>query len=1372
MRVLSRKQIFEQYKESNVAHGMTFSEIILASGFPREIWPYIEVRTNGSLVIDGIWDIARPHNGVVVSISTMPKGGGDSGEILKTAVTIAVAYYTGDVTSGLSGAFAVAGATMATGLLLNSMFPPPQPELTKNPDRTSVNSITGQSNRADPYGVVLRNYGTNKVYPRVVAEPFTYYVGDDQYLIGIYDFGLGEQNVSEPSLSLGDNALVDYNGIEYNIASNPSELTIYKNKTNQENFAIPFENIGDSAIRTSPINSSAVELKFDFPGGLTTITGRKNKKRETTLKLNVKIKPSSSSIWSDFSDYDFEIDKKYVVDNFAEFPVQLRPQIQNITKQYLTRKTGQGAFGSFSYLVYEMQFSSNIIDIIVDEVGFVSPSYGYTEGQPIRVGDSIVAPGAYYGPREKVVKVLEIISVTPSGHHNIYRTKVSETIEFDMNVSYSYSGPLVAPTIASKAKSFNSTIAIKENTTSNFKFNLKINPNVVDQWDLWVYWQDTDFSDISSRMTEINDFTWFGITGFESSTPIAVQDDHTYIELKIKATDQLNGAIQNFSAEVTSVLDYYDDIAMIWKRKKTSNPAWVFVDILTGTLNQRAVSKSKIDIDSIVAWAKYCEENIITYQSNETGFECNFVLDYSITVKEILSQVCSVGRATLNINSGKYGVLIDELKSTPTQIFNQRNIKSLKVSRAYHGAPDAVSCIYIDPASNWQKNEVIAYDDGKDINSSEIIEEIEMFATTDIAQAWRQGRYFLAQQKLRQNNISIGVDFENLACSRGDLVLFSHDVMKQGGLPARVISISGNEITLDEPMSNQGGTYILRARVRATDEVLDLNVLNFTDTHTVEVDNLQGLQWDDLIVFGEVATVTREYIVKAITFGNEYDASLELIEYAPAIYDADIGVIPDYETVTNGDPLAGGVFPPAVTDLINIYSISCSISEKRYVYTVSFSWEAPVGTPVDNYEIYLEINGQQQLVGFTKNRTFVYEVSAQFLNIEHTFKIIGVDGAGRKMPLQNATSTTVTPLADTQIPEDVIELNANVLTETIELDWTPVTDCDVNRYYIRYSPKTSGAIWAQSVKVTSASSNQNSIQVPLRTGTYFVKAQDWAGNVSANAAFVRTQIPEILNLDFISEVIAPTWDGVFEDTELIGEKLKLKSIDGDLTYTSDIGNFYFSEVFDLGSIFTARFTSSILASGYSGTSLMKNWITLASIPVIAGNFTDTDYDVSSYIRTRNDVDTMSNWTTLSAVDYLSFGNELTATPWKKFSSADFAGRIFQLKLQLEGNDDQTVSPVVFDSKIEANWVDRIAEGRDILSGTVVLFDGAFVSVPALQVTAQENVAIGDYYLISNKTVSGFTVQFYDKDDIPTATPKYDWIAKGFGKKYTLEDINF
>ena len=111
----------------------------------------------------------------------------------------------------------------------------------------------------------------------------------------------------------------------------------------------------------------------------------------------------------------------------------------------------------------------------------------------------------------------------------------------------------------------------------------------------------------------------------------------------------------------------------------------------------------------------------------------------------------------------------------------------------------------------------------------------------------------------------------------------------------------------------------------------------------------------------------------------------------------------------------------------------------------------------------------------------------------------------------------------------------------------------------------------------------------------------------------------------------------------------LESSDGFTTFAQDTGNFYLGTIFDLGDIFTARFTSNIVAEGFSKTSLMMNWTTLAAIDPIAGDFTDDDYNAATYVRTKASGDVIADWTTMTNVGFMSFGSELSATPWARFT---------------------------------------------------------------------------------------------------------------------------
>ena len=77
--------------------------------------------------------------------------------------------------------------------------------------------------------------------------------------------------------------------------------------------------------------------------------------------------------------------------------------------------------------------------------------------------------------------------------------------------------------------------------------------------------------------------------------------------------------------------------------------------------------------------------------------------------------------------------------------------------------------------------------------------------------------------------------------------------------------------------------------------------------------------------------------------------------------------------------------------------------------------------------------------------------------------------------------------------------------------------------------------------------------------------------------------------------------------------------------------------------------------------------------------------------------------------------------------------------------------------------DRIFSGNDIVSGTgtkSVTFPSPFKTTGfAVGVTGQ-GMATGDYFTISNKSITGFDVSFFNSSNTGISKT-FDYIAKGF-----------
>jgi len=95
--------------------------------------------------------------------------------------------------------------------------------------------------------------------------------------------------------------------------------------------------------------------------------------------------------------------------------------------------------------------------------------------------------------------------------------------------------------------------------------------------------------------------------------------------------------------------------------------------------------------------------------------------------------------------------------------------------------------------------------------------------------------------------------------------------------------------------------------------------------------------------------------------------------------------------------------------------------------------------------------------------------------------------------------------------------------------------------------------------------------------------------------------------------------------------------------------------------------------------------------------------------------------------------------------------------------DLSSTPVVSALSVTVDMPDRIFSGNDITSGTgtysIVFTNPYYSSSYAVGITAQ-GLATGDYYLLTNKTTSGFDIAF--KDSSNTGISKtFDYITKGY-----------
>lgn len=1377
------------------------TEVPLNGRKPEEVFHTV---LNGCIIDSSFWSITtlKPSDILVIS----PKiESGDSGQIFKQILILAVAivasiYLTPAGGATFLSAFEVAGITIGASLLLNALIPPPVlPGFGDfgggggGIESSQMYTFTGQSNQAKRYGNVPRVYGTFRMFPNVAAIPYIQLEVDPvngelyQYLYVIYDFGLGPMGLAD--FKIGDTPLsaenfqsFAYRLVDPNRPTSPEgfwddqtwpSFDIYKGDNEGDAFSIAINanssDGGDSSLweftRNSAVNSDSVAqeifLNFVCPSGLygysaTGVLGG----RQINLEIAFRLVGGDGS-WHDYNNPD-------VVDKFTsaggnsesfDYVLRFLPPDASLSTYY----------ESTVEYNYNNQYSEGL-DIALWQIADGQTNIIVEKNENLQVGAAILLMGQrLIGYVESIHTYTNPLYMRLTLDREIHD---SEPIGYVLSNTTAYPGLSQDAYIHTSSATFGRAQIFRQNAQPVYAM-YSFQPKVAGQYEIRVRRVNTS----SNFTTQVQDnLTWTSIVTRFDRNPVQTDKRHVFMELKIKATGQINGNIDNLSAVCNSVLDIYDPDAMSWSKDVTNNPAWIFCDLLTGEINKKSVAKSRLHMDSIVEWADFCDAVPTPPEGQDytfSRFQCNFILDYQTTLQAVVQQVTSSAQASLNIIDGKYGVLIDKLKTTPVQIFTPRNSKNFNSNRVYGPRPHALNVNFIDPNLNWDMGTLVVYDDGYTADNATVFEDMTTFGVINNEQAWRFGRYMIAQNKLRQETISILVDFEYLICTRGDYVQITQDVMRVGGRPARVKTVVSSTVTIDDAldidlMLSYGYTF------RGADGIIVTDTLTPTDPSTFDLDGTMPAV-GDLIIIGEVGNITFDCIVKSISPNDDLSAQLLLIEKADAIYSAEsTGTLPDYNPQFS-DTSNPNVKPPNAVEnlIISDSGYQCPDSGALgYDYFADLIWDAPSKSIYEFFAVYVDASQGYKQVATTNERIYVHHVDPLRLGFEHSFKVLAVSATGKKLGLGQVSAVSYTPVAKTTPPSDVAYLQTDITNQMIQLSWPPISDCDVLRYDIRFSPNMD-AVWSTSVPLLITDRKTTVASTQARTGTYLIKALDFGLNQSVNEAVAITSIPNLFDLNLIDTITdTPTWPGIVDGVVVTSEALYLQLlVSGSTTDNAyyPFGYYYISSILDLGDIYSVRLQAHIEAQGFTIGDLMAEWVTLSSVDAL-NTVVHPNWGVEAQYRSTNTFNAIGDWVTLSSISIMNDGEVENWTDWRPFIMGDATGRIFEFRVKLISYKT-SVSPQVLNVVIRADMPDRIEAYQNLTAtnttGYVLTYSVPFAgpdSSPNIQVSI-DGASSGDYWTISSKTLGGFTIKFYDKTDTQVAR-NFDVAVKGYGRKYT------
>lgn len=865
---------------------------------------------------------------------------------------------------------------------------------------------------------------------------------------------------------------------------------------------------------------------------------------------------------------------------------------------------------------------------------------------------------------------------------------------------------------------------------------------------------------------------WTDVRSFNTNTQPVLLSGIAKSAFRIKATDQLNGVVDQLNALVSLKIPTWNGSAWTISTSATSNPAAIYRYVLTGAPNKKPVAAANVNDAALGAWFTFCATN---------GLAFDQVIDFQLSVRDLLQDIANAGKASPAYIDDKWTVVIEQPRSTVVQHFTPRNTRNFAGRILYNEIPDALRIRFFNKNADYREDERVIYDDGFNSANATTFQVIDLPGQTDPDNVYKLGRHYIASARLRPEIFTFEIDVEHLVALRGDLCRLTHDVPGIGQMSGRVVSRATNTIVLDEPVTREAGkVYTLRVRVTTTGATLALTVAASVTTVTsdtvVVTSGGTGVNPGDLYQFGEQNLESLEVLIAGIEYLDDLGAAVTCVPYSPAIYSS-ATTIPAYTTALSTPVSASFIGPPIPT-------ISQVVSDEAALQVTSS------GAIVPSIFVYVQPGKTAKTNDGTVTRTAFYQARFRRSGSSDPFtympysavdspyvQIFPVESGGnydigvRAIGPDEATTSGFAEISNHTVigasakPPAVDTFSLNTIGDHTYVEWTyPSIAVDVIGYEIRYSADQNNTTWTTMTKLSDALPREaRSFTVPSRSGSYAIKPIDVLENRSVLAVFINASLEDPAAQNVISTIIEqPLWTGTKTDVELVGSILQLRdqhvlaswstlssvSILGptpELGY-AEIGYYEFGET-DLSEVYTSRITVDAVVSTTGALSSLATWVNLAGVANIAGDDTGDEGSVELQVN-------------YSIVD--------SATPvyqgWRRFVVGDYTARHLKFRAVLTSNY-ATITPTISALTAIIDMPDRVDYGNDIVSGAAtysVAFSPWFKELRSVTIAAQ-NMATGDYYTISSKTRTGFGVTFRNSAGAAISRT-FDYQAIGFGRE--------
>lgn len=1153
-----------------VPSGQSLEEIVMKMCDEMNISPYL--RNNGAACVNLVyiprekWATTYPRSGDTVIFRMRGVAGGGGGffkSILGVAMIVAAAALTwwaggagAAAVGGLLGvSTATAGAIMAVtslgltvagmALLNNSKAAKPSIGVSDVGNFVDAKFLGGGNNSNRVYETIPQVLGIGRMTFDYLGKPYTEQADSyTNYLRVMFTAGYGPVEITD--IRNGDTAISEYNDVQYNVYTgwgDDQTPSIYTQDAEEENINVTLGK-NEENTRLTAENVDQIQVVLYWPQGLW-YRNERGDKCNITSTGNIKFRPvGGSDEWSFFNKvvrpktlrfgevspmgkvtvvrddeamrewyerygtYKYLTAKRYQYTVYQWHTVTIDPQTGNIRSyagaltdrknedassefwQYLTRTT-------WNFYTGAQKSDPHLAAVPENELLL---AYVCVQGKSVITIDD----------RREESEITGCAVTKVSGYPGI---KIASG-------SVPYSGATTWEiTHNNEMRAF----------TRVFTFDVERG-----QYEICVELTSADAEEIATWSGQAAaQVQWLVMRTFTFVNPFTPRKPLAWLEMRIRATDQINGNLDEINGHVASIVLDYDHETKTWVRRVSNNPASLFRHVLQGPAiaDEYRVDDAHLDIKKLEDWHNYCRMQGFTYFKVVGA-------DSSLSVYELLVEIAAAGYAKPILkpeDGGIWSVWVDEPQTTIMQHFTEHNTWGVQWTKNNVNIPHAIRATFVNEEKGYEQDTVTVYVDGHDESTATRFENWDnsyFKGVTNIKQVQRICRRAMAFAKLRPETLSFMCAMEHVTSQMGDLVRVTNSFVQWGlgsGWITKVIKNSSGAaigLRLSDSVTKTAGTeYSIRVRkaaAKGTSFKADIPASTVSEQVT-EIRFSEPVpsgypEEGDLYQFGYKGKESHECLILSIVPESGDVARITVCDYSPELYDIDDGPLPEYDAgISRPQDLPGSVITalPVFVRAMSDEQVLLVGSDGTLTPRLAIVWKRP--NPCEATVTYIQFRYRISKNGIPSGvpddegvstatatmeagewmvcdaipiqmttmfimpvtELYKYDVEARFLTTS------GVAGQWKRMVTEHKV------IGKTSLPPTVKNFKATIASPLgILLTWDKLNIVDISRY------KITGDAAAETTD------NQITVQVKNKVGElqFLLRAVDTGGRMSEDAA--------------------------------------------------------------------------------------------------------------------------------------------------------------------------------------------------------------------------------------------------------------------------------